>query len=326
MRFAPRHPALRVVIDTDPGIDDVVTLALAARSPELDLGAVTTTYGNATLDQTTRNARHVLVLCGRDDVPIQPGAARPLVRSLVTAPETHGPSGVGYAPVPPASASEENPDVLLHVLAEARDPVTLVTLGPLTNLAHALERDAALVRRRVARHIGMFGNIHERGNTNRWADFNAWCDPEATQRVLGAGLRTFMVGLDVTRRMTLSRDEVEQLARSPQPLVAWLAQALRFYVEFHRRAERLDGCVVNDVLTIGELLSPGLLRFEEVPLAVDLDEGEHRGHTRERDEGVPTHVALKVDVGRMRTLLQRVFAELPEVSRRDGETPSGSGS
>ncbi len=312
MPIAPRQPPIRVVIDTDPGIDDVVTLALAARSPELEIAAVTTTYGNATLGQTTRNARHVLDLAGRRDIVVRPGSARPLVRDLVTAPETHGETGVGYAPVPQTTAIAASRYVLLDVLAKETGTVTLVTLGPLTNLAHALQRDPVLVRRCVSLHIGMFGNLHERGNTNRWADFNAWCDPEATDQVLRAGLGTLMVGLDVTRRMTLSRTEVERLARSPDPLVAWLAQALRFYVEFHRKAERLDGCVVNDVLTIGELLGPGLLAFADVRLTADLDEGEHRGHTRERADAAPTKVALRVDIARMRELLKRVFSEPPE--------------
>lgn len=303
----PHTPAIPVIIDTDPGIDDAVTLALAGRSEELEIIAVTTTYGNATLEATTRNAQLVLDMVGRSDVAISPGAERPLVRSLATAPETHGKSGVGYAEVPPADAVEPNATVLLDSLERAGTPVTLVTLGPLTNLARALEHDAELVHQRLARHIGMFGNINERGNTNRWADFNAWADPEAVDLVLRAGLPTAMVGLDVTRQMTLSAHEVERLAASDDELIAWLGQALRFYVEFHRRQERLDGCVVNDVLTVGELLSPGMLSLMELGLQVDLDEGEHRGHTREHAGGPRTSVAMGVDVGRMQALLERVF-------------------
>lgn len=300
-------PRIPIIIDTDPGIDDVVTLGLAARSPELEVLAVTTTYGNAALPATTRNAREVLRLAGRSDIRVRPGSDRPLVRPLVTAPETHGPSGVGYAPVAGPAPVEADPAVLADELVRAPGPLTLVTLGPLTNLARALDADPALVRRRVRRHLGMFGNIAERGNTNRWADFNAWCDPEAAARILAARLPTLMVGLDVTRRMTLSADEVERVAAVPDPLASWLGQALRFYVEFHRRQERLDGCVVNDVLTVGELLSPGLLSAITLALAVDLDEGEHRGHTRERDDGTQIDVAMRVEVRRMRELLGRVF-------------------
>jgi len=296
-----------VVIDTDPGIDDVVALALALRSPELDVVAITTTYGNATLDRTTRNARHLLELLHRTEVPVIPGADRPLSRPLVTAPEAHGPSGVGYAAVPPAPPCESDPGALLDALGRCAGPAVLITLGPLTNLALALERDDTLLRRRVARHLGMFGSIHERGNTNRWADFNAWCDPEAAGRIVDAGLGTVMVGLDVTRRMTFGADEVAGFVRSADPVVGWLGQALRFYVGFHRAQGRLDGCVVHDVLPVGEVLAPGLLTLAQLRLRVDFDEGEHRGHTVESSGGMPTDVALDVDVPRMRALLGRVF-------------------
>jgi inosine-uridine nucleoside N-ribohydrolase len=300
---------LPIVIDTDPGIDDVVALALAARSSELEVLTVTTTYGNATLAATTRNARELLELAGRADIPVHAGAERPLVRELVTAPETHGPTGVGYAPVPEALPVTADPTVLLEVLASTREPVTLVTLGPLTNLAHALQADAEMVCSRVSRHLGMFGNMHERGNTNRWADFNAWSDPEATGVVLRSDLPTVMVGLDVTRRMTVTRAEVERLADSPDPLTAWLGNALRFYVEFHGAQERLQGCVVNDVLPLGELLSPGLLTLAQLRLDVNLGDGEHRGHTVESAEGTATQVAVGVDIPTMRQLLGRVFTE-----------------
>lgn len=298
---------VKLLIDCDPGIDDVVALALALRSPELEVAAVTTTYGNATLAATTRNARELLRLAGRPDIAVLPGAERPLVRPLATAPETHGETGVGYAAVPEAPAVRENPTVLLDALSRTPEPLVLVTLGPLTNLAHALARDEELIRRRVRRHIGMFGNINERGNTNRWADFNAWCDPEALDRVLEARLPSAMVGLDVTRRMTLSAAEVATFADADDPLVAWLGAALRFYVEFHRSQERLDGCVVNDVLPLGELIGPGLLEFARLGLRVDTEEGEHRGHTRVETDGILTPVAMRVDIGTMRGLLGRVF-------------------
>jgi pyrimidine-specific ribonucleoside hydrolase len=307
--MAGTQATVPIVIDTDPGIDDVVALALAARSPELRVQAVTTTYGNATLAATTRNARAALELAGAGGTPVHPGADRPLARSLVTAPETHGPTGVGHAPVAAERPVTPDPTVLLDVLEEVDWPVTLVTLGPLTNLAHAVEVGGEFVRQRVARHIGMFGNIHERGNTNRWADFNAWSDPEAADRVLGAGLATEMVGLDVTRRMELSAGAVEHLASASDPLTSWLGRALRFYVQFHRSQERLDGCVVNDVLPLGELIAPGLLTLADLRLAVDLGEGEHRGRTVERPDGVPTRVALEVDIHRMRELLGRVFGD-----------------
>ena len=307
-RMTASRPPVSILIDTDPGIDDVVALSLAARSPELDVAGITTTYGNATLAAATRNARAVLALL-EQSIPIYPGSDRPLERPLATAPETHGPTGVGYAPVGGEEVVTPNPTVLLDLLEWSERPVTLVTLGPLTNLAHALSVGPDLVRSRVRRHIGMFGNISERGNTNRWADFNAWADPEAVDIVLRAGLPTVMVGLDVTRRMELSAAEVERISMSTDPLASWLGKALKFYVEFHRSQERLDGCVVHDVLPLGELIQPGLLTLAQLSLAVKLDGGEHRGHTVEDSAGVPTQVALEVDIPLMRALLGQVFGE-----------------
>lgn len=302
------RPTRRVIIDADPGIDDVVAITLAARSPEISLVAVTTTYGNAPLALTTRNARIALMLAGRPDIPVLPGADRPRSRPLATAPETHGKSGIGYASVVPAVPLAPAPHrtVLLDLLDAVPPPVTLVTIGPLTNLAAALEADAPFVLSRVGYHIGMFGSIHERGNANRWADFNAWCDPEAADMVVRSEMPVHMVGLDVTRRMTVTAAEVTALGRSPQELARWLGAALQFYVEFHRSQERLDGCVINDVLTIGDLVAPGMLGFESKDIRIELDETEHRGHTR---EGGPSsrQVAMSVDTRTMRHLLSRVF-------------------
>ncbi len=305
----PPEPAARIVIDTDPGVDDAVALALAARSPEIDVLAVTTTYGTAPLGATTRNAREVLRRCGRTDIPVHPGCDHPLERRLQPAPETHGESGMGYAPVPdpgPADATA-NPGVLLDVLSHLDQPVTLVTIGPLTNLASALGLDEALVRSRVRTHLGMFGALSERGSPSRTADFNTWCDPEAADRVLRAGLNTLMVGLDVTRKMTLDAEEIESAATSDDPLVSWLGCALSFYVGAQQRMGNVRGCVVHDPLTVGEILAPGLLTCSQFHLTVDLGEGEDRGRTRVDAGGSPITVAVEVDMTRMRCLLKRVL-------------------
>jgi inosine-uridine nucleoside N-ribohydrolase len=306
-----------MVIDTDPGIDDVVALALAARSAKLDVLAVTTAYGNAPLHMTTRNATEVLRLAGRSDIAVLPGSASPLTRPLTTAPETHGEMGVGYAPVPDSAPGDvqQNSLVLLDVLSSVCCPLTLVTLGPLTNLAHALEIDAPLVKARVGQHIGTFGTVGERGNAARWADFNAWCDPEATDLVLRAGLDTRMVVLDVTRRMALSASEVWELAANQDPLLSWLGKALKFYVEAYRRRAQLDGCLLHDVLPVGELIAPGLLTWDMLSMSVDLDDGEHRGHTRAQPNGVSTRVAGGVDVNLLRGMLDALFGA--GWSRRD---------
>lgn len=284
-----------------------MALALAARSPELRVVAVIAGHGNAALAETTRNARTVLALAGRPDIPVHAGSERPLSRSPVTAAAMHGSTGMGHAAVPPATVVTSDPSALIRILRAVTAPVTLLTLGPLTDLAHALDEDAAVVARAVVRHIAVLGAFGERGAPDRLADFNAWADPEAALRVLQAGVRTELIPLDVTRRMTLKAMDVVRLAASPDGLTRWLAGALQYSVEAHRALRGLDGCVVNDVLALGDLLEPGLLAFEERRIVLDLDEGERRGHTREAADGTMVRVATDVDVAGMRRLLGRVL-------------------
>jgi inosine-uridine nucleoside N-ribohydrolase len=199
--------------------------------------------------------------------------------------------------------------VIAELLSDCSEPITLVTLGPLTNLANALEDDRALVRTRISQHIGMFGCLSQRGSTNRWADFNAWCDPEAADRVVRAGIHTRMVGLDVKRLLIMLPHEVSAFSSSRDPLVKWLGAALRYYVTVHRNRDGLKGCYLHDTLAIGQLFHPGLMTFAARGMRVDLDDGEHRGHTRESLSGYPLHIAVDLDVALMCKLLDRVFGE-----------------
>ena len=164
--------------------------------------------------------------------------------------------------------------------------------------------------------IAMVGNLAARGNTTRYAEFNAWCDPEALDTVFRAELPTEMVGLDVTREAVLGPQEVTRLGHSGSPLARWIHDALRFYVEFHKRVEGLDGCIVNDVLPIAALIRPEALEFEEQRLVVDLGKregegkagGDDRGRTRAQPDGARVRVATRVDMGVVRPLLsERVF-------------------
>jgi purine nucleosidase len=174
-----------------------------------------------------------------------------------------------------------------------------VTLGPVTSLALVLRANPGLVREKVARHVAMIGTLEARGTQTRFAEFNAWCDPEALATVLAAEIPTEMVGLDVTRKIVIKGSEVERLAgHSP-----WLYDALRFYVEFHRKQEGLDGAVINDVLAIAYLLQPEVLVFSDLRLSVDLDDGQSRGRTRLDPKGSFTRIAMEVHAPPVRRLL-----------------------
>lgn len=269
---------LPLVIDTDPGIDDALALLLAARAERARLLAVSVTYGNTTLDRATRNARLVLARAGCP-APVFPGADRPLARPLMTAKETHGAEGLGDHDAPPPRPVVASATALLDALRAAREPVTLVTLGPLTNLALALRSDGSSVRTHVRRHVAMGGNIAAAGNSGGLAEFNVWCDPEAAAEVFAADLGTELVGLDVTRRLVITAQGVERLATSADPEAQWLGRLLGFYVRFHRHYESLAGAVINDPLAVALALEPSWGKADHLPLAVNRAAGAGRGET-----------------------------------------------
>ena len=289
---------LPIIIDTDPGIDDCLALLLALNSPEVDVRAISISYGNTGVENAYRNCVEILRRANRR-APIGIGARRPLKRQLEVAADTHGPSGLGYAEVPPAGVILDYVRPLERLLDAQPEPVTLVTLGPVTSFALVLRANPDLVREKVSRHIAMIGNIEAAGNQTRFSEFNAWCDPEALATVLAAEIPTEMIGLDVTRKLIVRANEVERLAQSS----TWLHDALRFYVEFHRKQEGLDGAVVNDVLAIAYLVQPEVLTFSDLRISVDVGDGQSRGRTKLDPKGSFARVAMEVNTPPVRRLL-----------------------
>jgi inosine-uridine nucleoside N-ribohydrolase len=295
----PQAPA-PIIIDTDPGIDDCLALLLALNSPELDVRGISVSYGNTNIENAYRNCVEILRRAKhRGRITIGIGARRPLKRQLQVADDTHGPSGLGYADVPPAGVILDYVRPLERLLDIQSQPVTLVTLGPVTSLALVLRANPSLVREKVSRHVAMIGTIEATGTQTRYSEFNAWCDPEALATVLAAEIPTEMIGLDVTRKIVIKGNEVERLAQNS----AWLYDALRFYVEFHRKQEGLDGAVINDVLAIAYLLQPEILTFSDLRLSVNLEDGQSRGRTKLDTKGSFTRVAMEVEAPPVRRLL-----------------------
>ena len=294
---------LPLVIDTDPGIDDSLALILAVRARAARLLAISASYGNATLDTTTRNARLVLRRAGAT-APVFPGADRPLVRPLITAKETHGGDGLGDHRLPPAESVTPTSTAILDALRAAGGPVTLVTLGPLTNLALALRNDPAFLRSRVTRHVAMGGNIAAAGNSGGLAEFNVWCDPEAAAEVFAARLGTELVGLDVTRRLVVPAAAVHKLASHADEEARWLGSLLGFYVRFHQEYEGLPGAIINDPLAVALALEPAWGSADTVPLTVSLAEQTGRGETLVGTAGdPPVRVYRDFEVGAVHNLL-----------------------
>jgi len=285
------------VLDTDPGIDDALALLLAWGSPELDVLALTVVAGNAPLADTARNAARLVAVRRPARPPrIALGAAVPLCIPLVTAThDEHGGDGLGDAPDwPPVARPPASPSAAETLVALARahaERLTLIALGPLTNLALALRLDADALRM-TGRVVMMAGAVDVPGNITPAAEFNAYVDPDAAREVFDAGLRVDLVPLDATRQTTINRDQLHAaLARRHGPLAdciaAFTEQSLRLWGYMH----------LHDPLAVGLAVDASLARWQPARIVV----GES-GQTR-RAAGAPNcRVAHVIDAERFLAL------------------------
>jgi inosine-uridine nucleoside N-ribohydrolase len=290
-----------ILLDCDPGHDDAIALLLALASPELELLGVTTVAGNQTIEKTTTNALKVLELVGRTDVPVAAGAACPLVRPRSVAAHVHGESGLDGPELPPPSASpvdEHAVAFLARQIREREGAVTLVPIGPLTNVALllALAPDA-----RPERIVLMGGAVGE-GNRTPAAEFNIWADPEAARRVFASGIDVTMIGLDVTHRAYFSDADTDALrARGGAGRVA--AELLDFYRRFHRRSyPELGGAPLHDPVAVAHMVDPGLVTTRPALIEIDCGWEQGRGRTnvdfRGRQEGADPNAQVGLDIDR----------------------------
>jgi purine nucleosidase len=300
-------PPLPFILDVDTGIDDSLALLYAVASREADIVAVTCVSGNVEAQQVATNTLAVLELTGRTDVDVAIGREVPLVRQLETTPETHGPHGIGYAELPPPTRRPSERHGVDLIVEEARrrpGEVTLVTLGPLTNLAAALEQEPALPSL-LRGFVFMGGAFGVPGNTTPTTEWNMHCDPEAARIVFRAWgdatdaqpaiPRALALGLDVTERVRILPEHVVDLARragstpddelaleardplGPQrsvaanPVIRFITDALRFYFEFHERYDGFYGAFIHDPVAVAATLDRRLVTSE--PLYVDVEIG-----------------------------------------------------
>src|SRR2546422_2964663 len=263
------------VIDTDPGIDDALALLLAWNSPELRVEALTTVAGNVPVALASTNALRLLALRRPSPSPlVAAGASSPLARPLTTATRYHGEDGLGdltdWPAVAPLPTSPDAATVIVDAARRHGRELTLVALGPLTNVALAVKADAAVVGR-IGRVVVMGGAVDVPGNVTPTAEFNIHVDPEAAHRVLAAGLPLELVPLDATRQAVLPRAALRAaLGRSPGPIASRI-QA------FSERAFRIDhadggqGMSLHDPLAVGVAFDPSLVKWEAVRLAIGPD-------------------------------------------------------
>lgn len=247
----------RIIIDADPGVDDALALLLAIHAPQLDIQAVTVVSGNVPLSTGTQNALDVLAFAGVEGIPVYQGADRPLVREPVHAREVHGARGLGAASLP-ASIRQARAGAVDYLVAQVGEGMTVVALGPLTNLALA-ERDQPGLLKRAKEIVVMGGAVLEPGNASPTAEYNFFADPHAAREVLASGANLTLVPLDVTHQIGMTAEEIEGLSGSGAvERVRFFQQASSIIVEHGRATGGFAGIHLHDPVAVGWVLAQEL--------------------------------------------------------------------
>ena len=270
----------RIIIDTDPGVDDALAFLLALASPEIQLEALTTTQGNVTVEKATRNALSVLELAHAGHIPVAKGSAVPLVQPLRASASVHGESGIGNANLPEPQAKPvpgHAVDYLIErVLAEPK-ALSIFPIGPLTNIAMAIRKHPGFAKA-VKELVIMGGAILESGNITPLAEFNIYVDPHAAHIVFHSGIPITLIPLDVTHKCLLKPGHIDRLMKIDSPISRFIKEAVEVYLKFS--LERgFDGVALHDPLTLAAVLAPELLTLKEYYVDVDISGGVSMGKT-----------------------------------------------
>jgi purine nucleosidase len=271
----------RILFDTDPGIDDACAILLALASPELSVEGLSVVHGNCSVEQAAVNALSVLELANAGHIPVAKGCDLPLVQPSLLAPETHGATGLGYAELPAPRArpiGSHAIDFLIDRILSAPGEITLVAIGPLTNVALVIRQEPRVVEA-LREIIIMGGAIRHEGNTTALAEFNTYVDPHAAHIVYHAGIPVTLVPLDVTYECILTPGDVRRLQATDSAITKFIVEATRFYMEFHDEFQKIEGCVINDPLALALTFAPDLCTYRELPVDVDLSGGICMGKT-----------------------------------------------
>ncbi|MHB1968743.1 MAG: nucleoside hydrolase [Acidimicrobiales bacterium] len=301
----------RIVIDTDPGVDDAVAILLALASPELEVVALTTVAGNVDLEKTTLNARRLLELAGRPDVIVAAGMAEALAGSPTYEGGVHGRDGLGDLEWDEPSVPV-HPDDAVEVLRAAIEsgPITIVAIGPLTNLAVLLRRYPGLDER--VERVVVMGGASVMGNVTPAAEFNVWADPEAAREVFAARWPLAIMPLDLTHQAFLNDDDLAYLRSLGTEVGRRCADMLEPYAAFHERWYANRDIIMHDATAVYELIDPTAIESEGVAVTVETGGEYSRGATwfdrRPAHRASTTRVGVRLDNDRFRALLRERLA------------------
>lgn len=270
----------RIIIDTDPGIDDALAFLLALASPEIKLEALTTTQGNVTVEKATRNALSVLELAHAGHIPVAKGSVLPLVQPLRASALVHGASGIGNSRLPEPQSKpvpEHAVDYLIKRVLDEPNEISIFPIGPLTNIAMAIRKEPEFARA-LKKLVIMGGAILEHGNVTPLAEFNIHVDPHAAHIVFHSGIPMTLIPLDVTHKCILTQEHIDRLVRIDSPITRFIKEALEVYLK-----SSLDlgyrGSALHDPLTLATIIAPELLTLKEYYVDVDISGGVSMGKT-----------------------------------------------
>ena len=272
----------KMIIDTDPGVDDALAIAFAALHPEIELLGLTTVYGNVSVDQATQNAGYLLDLLDQKQVPVAKGEATPSVQTPHNFPDfVHGKNGFGDIDVAyPADfkpVDEHAADFIVRMINENPGEIILVPIGPLANIGLALKKDPSIAQK-VKQVVIMGGAAHVAGNVSPAAEANIWNDPHAAQAVFEAPWPIVMVGLDVTYQTIMPNEPMERIAAAAPKVGGFLQQICAFYAKFYRNVAGFDGFSLHDPATVMYVTNPELFKTERGQIEV-VKEGSGAGKT-----------------------------------------------
>jgi inosine-uridine nucleoside N-ribohydrolase len=273
----------RIILDTDPGVDDAIAIFLALRSPELHVEAVTPVCGNVPLSLTLPNALRLVEIAGRTDIPVAAGAATPLVRRLVTAKYAHGNNGLGGVEFPEPKLKpvfETATELIRRIVRANPDEISIVAIGPLTNVATVLKSDPTIAP--LIKSIVIMGGSLSGGNITPAAEFNFYVDPEAARIVFDSGIPLTMVGLDVTRKVIIREEQIRALEAAQNPVSLAAGKILRANLDRLNKTGNANGFAMHDPLTVAQLIDPSVVTlkdfFVEIETTGELTAGQSLGY------------------------------------------------
>lgn len=283
-----------MIIDTDPGIDDAMAILYAAQAPEIDLVGLTAIFGNVTVDQAARNALRLAEMAGQD-IAVARGCERPLVAGpFDPSYHVHGDEGFGTYPAETPRGQPVDMDAADFLIAKAAEhagELVVCPIGPMTNIATALERDPNFAKN-VNKIVLMGGSVREGGNITPHAEANFYHDPHAAQIVMSADCEVTMVGLDVTHRTWATREDMAEVAEAAPRLGGFLRDIADFYIDFYVQVRGEQGCFLHDPLAIICATNPELFEVERAAIEMTL-EGEAAGKSAIVTQGRAQNIAVK---------------------------------